>query len=178
MAARVPRGRMFAVSYRGTFPVADWQRWRHDELNDLGRKAVPIIRSSAPSGYGGLAAASTYKIVDDRGMANSAGRQIDLRPREGGRVHPLYHIAEGGRGISIAGFNRLKAKSSGNGLTGRQVLTIQTPTGVIFRPMARGYRGTRYLSKAILGPIYSMVGVEVPRSLERYWSDSLKEVRG
>ena len=156
------------ISFRGEMPIGVWSKWREGTLDDIGKASVRLIRSSAPAGYARLRDAVTYRIVNASGRKDRNGTRIDLRPRiDGGRVHPLYHIAEGGRGVSIAGWNKTKAKS-GAGRTGRNVLAMNIGGRMVFRPMAKGYRGTRFLKRAITGPIYTQGAQIVVSNLEKH----------
>ena len=169
------RGNVLQISFRGDMPVGVWQGWRKRTLEDIGRFSVRTIRGNAPAGYGRLREAATFRITNQSGRKDNttsdSARFIDLRPRIGGnpdaRVHHLYHIAEGGRKTSVAGWNKMKAKS-GEGRTGRNVLAMRIGGKMVYRPMARGYRGTRFLRKSITGPIFTGGGRIVVHNLENY----------
>lgn len=156
-------------------PPSDWNGWRETTLDDIGKRGKQVVRANAPDGYGGLKDAATYRIVNARGKKDRTGDRVDLKPRQsGGKVHNLYHIAEAGRGVSVAGFNRRKAasdfsKGTGQGgKTGRKVLAIRYGGRTVFAPRARGYRGTYYLRKSIQQMGNEGVPI-ITRNLEDYW---------
>lgn len=168
----------FQVSFRGSMPVADWKDFRRDALDAIGKLGMRLIRQNAPSGYNNLAACSAYRIVNSAGKKDRDGDRIDLRPRDGSRVHNLYHIAEYGRGPSFAGFNkRVSVGADGRKTTGRKVLAIRIGGKTIYRPSAKGYPGTFYLTDTITGDLYNDASTALVEQLEEYWGRT-KEVSG
>ena len=168
----------FQISFRGTMPVADWKDFRRDALDKIGQLGVRLIRAAAPRGYNNLAACSAYRIINASGRKDRDGDRIDLRPRTGARVHNLYHIAEYGRGPSFAGYNkRGSVGADGRKTTGRKVLAMNIGGKTIFRPSAKGYAGTFYLTDTITGPIYNDGSTAIVEQLEDYWGRT-KEVSG